>query len=70
MLMGVGYIVGTRIASILFSGAVMGWLLLVPLALFLNPALPDIIGSGESLTSLANEVWLRQVRPLAVGGAR
>jgi putative OPT family oligopeptide transporter len=67
MLMGVGYIVGTRIAAILFSGAVMGWLLLVPLALFLNPALPEIVGSGESLTSLANEIWLRQVRPLAVG---
>jgi putative OPT family oligopeptide transporter len=67
MLMGVGYIVGTRIAAILFSGAVMGWLLLVPLALFLNPSLPEIVGSGESLTSLANEIWLRQVRPLAVG---
>jgi putative OPT family oligopeptide transporter len=67
MLMGVGYIVGTRIASVLFAGAVMGWLLLVPLSVFLNPGLMDLVGSGESYTDLAMAVWLRQVRPLAVG---
>ena len=67
MLMGVGYIVGTRIASVLFAGAVMGWLLLVPLSVFLNPGLMDLVGPGESYTDLAMAVWLRQVRPLAVG---
>ncbi|KPK08981.1 MAG: hypothetical protein AMS20_01200 [Gemmatimonas sp. SG8_28] len=67
MLMGVGYIVGTRISAILFSGALMGWLLLVPLALFLNPALPGILESGQDMTGLANQIWLRQIRPLAVG---
>ncbi|MDH3291467.1 MAG: oligopeptide transporter, OPT family [Gemmatimonadota bacterium] len=67
MLMGVGYIVGTRISAILFSGAVTGWLLLVPLALFLNPALPDILSSGQSMSDLSNQIWLRQIRPLAVG---
>ena len=36
-LVGVGFIVGPSIASTLFAGAVMGWLLLVPLGLFLNP---------------------------------
>jgi putative OPT family oligopeptide transporter len=67
MLMGVGFIVGTRISAILFSGAVLGWLLLVPLAVFLNPALPSLLGNGQSMSDLANAVWLRQVRPLAVG---
>jgi putative OPT family oligopeptide transporter len=67
MLMGVGYIVGTRISAILFSGALMGWLLLVPLALFLNPSLPGILESGQDMTGLANQIWLRQIRPLAVG---
>jgi putative OPT family oligopeptide transporter len=67
MLMGVGYIVGTRIAAVLFSGAVMGWLLLVPLSVFLNPGLGSLIGPGESYSDLATAVWLRQVRPLAVG---
>jgi putative OPT family oligopeptide transporter len=67
MLMGVGFIVGTRISAILFSGAVMGWLLLVPLSVFLNPGLASLIGPDQSYTDLANAVWLRQVRPLAVG---
>jgi putative OPT family oligopeptide transporter len=67
MLMGVGFIVGSRISAILFSGAVLGWLLLVPLAMFLNPTLPALLGSGQSMSDLANAVWLREVRPLAVG---
>ena len=67
MLMGVGFIVGTRISAVLFSGAVLGWLLLVPLGLFLNPALAGVLGPDQSMTDLATMVWLRQVRPLAVG---
>ncbi len=67
MLMGVGFIVGTRISSVLFSGAVMGWLLLVPLSVFLNPGLGTLIGPNETYGDLATAVWLQQVRPLAVG---
>jgi len=67
MLMGVGFIVGTRISAVLFAGAVMGWLLLVPLALFLNPGLSAALGPDSTMVELANSVWARQVRPLAVG---
>ncbi len=58
---------GTRISAVLFSGAVLGWLLLVPLALFLNPGLTTALGPDQTLSDLANEVWSRQIRPLAVG---
>ena len=61
-LMGVGFIVGMRVSAILFSGALLGWLVLVPLAMFLNPA-----WSGAQDSSLATEIWLLQIRPLAVG---
>src|SRR3989304_5927636 len=61
-LMGIGFIVGARISAGVFAGAVTGWLVLVPLSLFLNPSLGVEMGSD-----LAAEVWLRQVRPLAVG---
>jgi putative OPT family oligopeptide transporter len=61
-LMGVGFIVGVRVSAVLFAGAVAGWLVLVPLALFLNPTFGGVAGS-----ELAGELWLRQVRPLAVG---
>ena len=66
-LVGVGFIVGPRIASTVFAGAVLGWLLLVPLGLFLNPDAAAETADGAALMALGEEVWLRQVRPLAVG---
>ena len=61
-LMGVGFIVGFRVSAILFSGALMGWLVFVPLALFLNPGWSD-----QQSSDLATQIWLKQIRPLAVG---
>ena len=66
-LVGVGFIVGPQIAATVFSGAVLGWLVLVPLGLFLNPELSAQAIAGSDLIGLSTEVWLRQVRPLAVG---
>jgi putative OPT family oligopeptide transporter len=66
-LIGVGFIVGPQIAATLFAGAVLGWLLLVPLSLFLNPALAAGATDSAGFIELSTEVWLRQVRPLAVG---
>ncbi len=66
MVMGVGFIVGLRISAVLFCGAVIGWLVLVPLALFLNPDLAAL-GADTGYADLAVEVWFKQIRPLAVG---
>jgi len=66
-LVGVGYIVGYDISAVLFAGSVLGHLLLVPLAIFLNPTLQDLAGSGQSWIAISDEVWFRQIRPLAVG---
>jgi len=66
MVMGVGFIVGLRISAVLFCGAVMGWLVLVPLAIFLNPELVSI-GRESGFVALAIEIWFKQIRPLAVG---
>src|SRR5690606_13048440 len=66
-LVGVGFIVGPRISAVLFSGALMGWLLLVPVSLFLNPSLTEGISGHEAWIGLSEEIWLKQVRPLAVG---
>jgi putative OPT family oligopeptide transporter len=66
MVMGVGFIVGLRISAILFCGAVLGWLVLVPVAIFLNPELAAI-GAASGFVDLAVEVWFKQIRPLAVG---
>ncbi|MCZ6651150.1 MAG: oligopeptide transporter, OPT family, partial [Acidobacteria bacterium] len=67
ILFGVGYIIGTRISAILFAGALMGWLFLVPLGLFFNPNLEASLPAGSTMLDMAMEVWTKQVRPLAVG---
>lgn len=66
-LIGVGFIVGLRVSAVLFAGAVMGWLVFVPLAVFLNPALMESVGTEVPFADLAGEVWSKQIRPLAVG---
>jgi len=67
MLMGVGFIIGLRVSAVLFSGAVIGWLFLVPLAVFLNPGLTAPASGGVDLIALSEDVWFNQIRPLAVG---
>ena len=66
-LLGVGYIVGPSISAVLFAGAILGHLLLVPLAVFLNPTLQELAAGGQSWIDISDEVWFRQIRPLAVG---
>jgi len=66
-LTGVGFIVGLRVSAVLFAGAVMGWLFLVPGFIFLNPALGELTITGSSWIDINMEVWKKQVRPLAVG---
>jgi putative OPT family oligopeptide transporter len=66
-LVGVGFIVGMRVSAVLFAGAVSGWLFLVPAFLFLNPDLGSLLATGNSWLDISLEVWMRQVRPLAVG---
>ncbi len=69
-LMGVGYIIGPRLAAINFSGGLLAWLVFIPLGLFLNPALGESLGAGGApppWSELAFTVWYNQVRPMAVG---
>jgi putative OPT family oligopeptide transporter len=70
--LGVGYIIGPRLAALNFSGGVVAWGLLVPLILyFLGPQLQTKLPPGsaeESWGSVAGAVWRFIVRPIAVGG--
>ncbi len=65
-LIGVGFIVGMRVSAVLFAGAVLGWMFLVPAGVYLNPALAEM-AAANSWIAVAEEVWFRQIRPLAVG---
>ncbi|MCK4300123.1 MAG: oligopeptide transporter, OPT family, partial [Planctomycetes bacterium] len=66
-LVGVGYIIGLRLASWVFAGGVLGWLVFNPLAIFFNPSLEAYSNAGMSWLDIANSVWSTQVRPFAVG---
>ena len=66
-LVGVGFIVGLKISSVLFAGALLGWLFLVPVGIFMNPGLSEFIATGSSWVDIAMDVWRNQIRPLAVG---
>jgi len=66
-LTGVGFIVGLRVAAVLFAGALMGWVVLVPLGIFMNPSLAGLVNASTSWMDVAAEVWEKQIRPFAVG---
>ncbi len=70
--LGVGYIIGPKLAALNFSGGVLAWGLLVPLLMyFLGPRLREFLpaeASTESWDGLASAVWRYIVRPVAVGG--
>ncbi len=69
-LIGVGYIIGFELSAINFAGGVLAWLVLVPLALFLNPGLPAQLAGpsgAPELTTVVFSIWYNQIRPIAVG---
>jgi putative OPT family oligopeptide transporter len=69
--LGVGYIIGIRLAAIQFSGGVLAWGLMVPLLMFfLGPQLKQYLPADTpgDWATMATAVWRFVVRPIAVGG--
>lgn len=70
-LLGVGYIIGVRLAALQFSGSVLAWGLLVPLMMFfLGPQLQHYLPptAPNDWSDTAFNMWKFVVRPIAVGG--
>ncbi|MGH9512717.1 MAG: OPT family oligopeptide transporter [Terriglobales bacterium] len=68
---GVGYIIGIRLAALQFSGGVLAWGLMVPLMIyFLGPQLQHYLPANtpENWSGMATAVWTFIIRPIAVGG--
>lgn len=69
--LGVGYIIGLRLASIQFAGGVLAWGLMVPLLIFfLGPQLRHYLPADtpDDWAAMSIAVWRFVVRPIAVGG--
>ncbi|MBP7461618.1 MAG: oligopeptide transporter, OPT family [Candidatus Delongbacteria bacterium] len=69
--LGVGYIIGPKLASLNFSGGLLAWGLFVPIiTYFLGPNLiPADAPVGEATwITMAVNAWKFVVRPIAIGG--
>ena len=72
---GVGYIIGPRLAALNFAGGVLAWGLFAPLLMFfLGPQLipmfygPGVAAADVSWIDMVTDVWKFIIRPIAVGG--
>src|SRR5579863_2502288 len=69
--LGVGYIIGPRLAALNFAGGVVAWGLLVPLLTFtIGPYIQAAQPAGQEISwsLLAGAIYYTIVRPIAVGG--
>ncbi|MBE0711608.1 MAG: oligopeptide transporter, OPT family [Candidatus Aminicenantes bacterium] len=72
---GVGYIIGPRLAALNFAGGVLAWGLFAPLLMyFLGPQLverfygPGVAAADVNWVDMVTNVWKFIIRPIAVGG--
>jgi putative OPT family oligopeptide transporter len=70
--LGVGYIIGPRLASLNFAGGVLAWGVFVPLLVyFMGPQLHSLFPADtptQTWDRLSAAIWRFIVRPIAVGG--
>ncbi len=67
--MGVGYIIGPRIAGVLFAGGVFSWFVLMPVIHFFGAHLPTAIypGTVPIAQMSPSDLWRTYVRPMGAG---
>lgn len=70
--MGVGYVIGPRIAGIMFAGGVLSWLVLLPLLSYLGnfmpSPLPPVPASGLRIDQMsAQQIWSGYIRYTGAG---
>jgi putative OPT family oligopeptide transporter len=70
--MGVGYVIGPRIAGVMFAGGVLSWLVLVPLLTILGQYIPlpfpPVPASGLKLSEMSpGQIWSAYIRYIGAG---
>lgn len=68
-LLGVGYIIGPKIAGIMVGGGVLSWLVLIPLITLLGDNLTNVFAPGTKLISemSSSEIWSNYIRYIGAG---
>ncbi len=67
--LGVGYIIGPKIAGVIFAGGVFSWLVLMPLIYFFGKALPGPVYPGTiPIAAMGpSQLWSTYIRPMGAG---
>jgi len=67
--LGVGYIIGPRVAGIIFAGGVFSWLVLMPLIYFFGKNIPTPIYPGTIPVGQMgpSQLWSTYIRPMGAG---
>ena len=68
--LGVGYIIGPRVAGVIFAGGVFSWLVMMPAIKFFGAAFPQAIypGTMPIAQMSPNDLWASYIRPMGAGG--
>ncbi len=67
--LGVGYIIGPKVAGVIFAGGVFSWLVLMPLIYFFGKDLPHPIYPGTvPIAQMGpSDLWATYIRPMGAG---
>jgi len=67
--LGVGYIIGPRVAGVIFAGGVISWLVLMPLIYFFGKSLPNPVYPGTiPIAQMGpSQLWSTYIRPMGAG---
>ncbi len=67
--LGVGYIIGPRIAGLLFAGGVISWLVIMPTIYFFGSHFPGAIYPGtKPIAQMSpSDLWASYIRPMGAG---
>ncbi len=67
--LGVGYIIGPRVAGTLFAGGVLSWLVLIPLIKFFGQHIPEtIFPATQPIAELTPaQIWSAYIRSIGAG---
>ena len=67
--LGVGYIIGSKVAGVIFAGGVFSWLVVMPLIYFFGKELPHPVYPGQMPIAQMgpSDLWATYIKPMGAG---
>jgi putative OPT family oligopeptide transporter len=63
-MIGAGYLIGIELAASIFVGALLSWLIAIPV---LSHIYPELINASGTATDLAHQLWGNKIRYIGIG---